>query len=278
MLPDSYSDSNAVAPLFRVVAAEMDEVIPDTDTDPDAVDNNTLAHERACHKLYGPRPCLIPAPRNDDPESLHRIPTTYLNRIQGELESGQYDYRIVLTKCRGLQPGSREFADRYFAARLKVLGARRIPSGSADLMRPPGTPAEDADADEVPHPRMSNTGNTHCIRSLWDLYRHFGNSVRTVLVLELWISWKLAEILDEFLLGGPLILGALVFSCFLMLDSILWFRYRNNNRSKITVPARLLVIILVILATGLYFYQLVPAAIERDPDAWRVWYEKHRTM
>lgn len=129
-----------------------------------------------------------------------------------------------------------------FALPLEVLvGNQAFSNGSRSEFEPPPS-------------------NPYWVSRLSDLFDHFGFWIGALLAFEAWNSLKIAGILDEYLRGGVWVLAGSAFAMFWVINSVLWFRFRNSLSSRFLLPGGILLVSLFVLAAALHFHQAIPVA------------------
>lgn len=203
-------------------------------------------------------PPKLPQPRTDSGGSaIARVPLAQIRLILRELDTGDHDLRTVLAHCQGFAPASPEFRKIYLDARLAVLESERTREQRHSL-RSEMAFAAAATAECPPASPPFQVVNPV------DLLRHCGLWVMIAGGLELWNSWQIALVLDQYLLGGVRFLAVATAFAFLGLDSLLWLRLRGSHVSRFTLPGTILVTALAAIAAAFHLHHAIAAMLAGD--------------
>lgn len=181
------------------------------------------------------------------------LPASRLRRIARELSENEYDSQTVFRSCRGLTKGTRRFDEAYIDARIRSFAkCQRI---SADLylseqfriVNPTPEPAHT----DVKKPQPP-TSHPMAVIYLGHLMAHFSIWVIALLGAQIWCSWKIAGLADEYFQGGRLLYLGITLFIMLTLDTGVWFRRRGNLSDAFHAPGIILFLIALIPAFLLY--------------------------
>ena len=186
------------------------------------------------------------------------LPASLIRRIEHELRDNQHDSRTVLSACRGLPRGSRQFEEAYIAARIRSFAKKRRPASPSLMGKPPEVEVEPEDFYQ---PTMQKTlpprSHPMAVIRLGDLMSHFGIWVMGLLGIQLWAAWRIGTFANEFLQGGRDFHVAVALLFLLAVDSWVWFSRRGNLSSVFHVPGVVLFLMALLPVFALHLRDVI---------------------
>lgn len=172
-----------------------------------------------------------------------------LRRIKQEIDNDDLDLRVVMTKCRGLVPGTSRFSEAYIAGRMDTLShSRQYQTGLPHLMYNCEMPT-DGHTNAINLNSSSN--NPYVMLKLRHLLSFFGPGLTVLFASQIYASWIGSAWLCQYLEGGRYFYAALMGLMFFSADSAIWIINRGKYYTSFHTPG--LKILMISLLIGSVF-------------------------